>query len=39
MEVCDFALKVFRNVGVEKADCNTDLGLDFYGAAVLEIWG
>lgn len=29
MEVCDFALIVLRNVGVEKADCTIDLGLGF----------
>ena len=39
MEVCDFALKVFGNVGVQKADRDTDLGLDFFGAAVLAVWG
>ena len=30
---------MFRNVGVQKADRNTDLGLDFFGAAVLAVWG
>lgn len=31
MQVCDFALTVLRNVGVEKTDYNIDLGLGFLG--------
>lgn len=30
---------MFGNVGVQKADRDTDLGLDFFGAAVLAVWG
>lgn len=39
MEVCDFVLIVFRKVGVEKVDCNIDLGLNIFVLVVLEILG
>lgn len=39
MEVCDSVLTVLRKAGVEKADCNTDLGLNIFVLAVLEILG
>lgn len=38
MELCDFALIVLRNVGVEEADCSVDIGLGLFQVAVLKSW-